>query len=180
MSTDIPESAGEIVEMAKAADQKFCFSCGTVLHHSASSCPKCGAVQPVHHDSAVSPYRPQSSGTSVQPVASSSLPPHHVFCRGCGVPIHETAPTCPKCGAVQRVVASGAGAAAGSGKDRVTAALLAILLGSFGAHRFYLGHIGLGILYLVFFWTWIPGIVGLIEGIIYLTQSDNEFKSKYN
>ena len=62
----------------------------------------------------------------------------------------------------------------------MTAALLAILLGSFGAHRFYLGHIGLGILYLVFFWTWIPGIVGLIEGIIYLTQSDNEFKSKYN
>ena len=77
------------------------------------------------------------------------------------------------------MVSSG-GASAGRGKDRVTAALLAILLGSFGVHRFYLGHIGLGILYLVFFWTWIPGIVGLIEGIIYLTQNDNEFKSKYN
>ncbi len=179
MSTEIPETADEIVEKAKAADQKFCFSCGVLLHHSATACPKCGAVQPVHKDMAVSPYRPAEQATSLQPVAAGTLPPHHVFCRGCAAHIHESAPTCPKCGAVQRVNTSGTSVAS-AGKDRVTAALLAILLGSFGAHRFYLGHVGLGFLYLIFFWTWIPGIVGVIEGIIYLTQSDQEFKSKYN
>ncbi|MDD3114217.1 MAG: TM2 domain-containing protein [Anaerovibrio sp.] len=43
--------------------------------------------------------------------------------------------------------------------------LLALFLGGFGAHKFYTGRIGLGILYLVFFWTWIPGIIAAIEAI---------------
>jgi TM2 domain-containing membrane protein YozV len=33
----------------------------------------------------------------------------------------------------------------------------------------------MGILYLVFCWTYIPAVVGLIEGIVYLTQSDEKF-----
>ncbi len=66
-----------------------------------------------------------------------------------------------------------------SGKNRLTAALLAILLGWIGAHHFYLGNTGLGILYLLFCWTGITAIIGLIEGIIYLTQSDEEFASKH-
>lgn len=66
-----------------------------------------------------------------------------------------------------------------SGKTRVSAALFALLLGSFGAHKFYMGDTGLGILYLLFFWTAIPGIIGLIEGIIYLAMSDQDFVRKY-
>jgi TM2 domain-containing membrane protein YozV len=66
-----------------------------------------------------------------------------------------------------------------SGKSRVSAALFAILLGSFGAHKFYMGDTGLGVLYLVFFWTGIPGIVGIIEGILYLTKTDQEFAIQY-
>lgn len=162
--------AGNYPMPVKAADQKFCFSCGVALHHSATSCPKCGAVQPVQQEPMVSPQQPVRN----TPVPGG-LPPHHVYCRGCGQSLHESAPTCPKCGAVQRTASGGAV----SGRDRVTAGLLAILLGSFGAHRFYLGHIGLGFLYLIFFWTWIPGIVGLIEGIIYFTLSDEEFKARY-
>ncbi|PLR75985.1 hypothetical protein CU633_18130 [Bacillus sp. V3-13] len=64
-------------------------------------------------------------------------------------------------------------------KSKVVAGVLGILLGSFGAHKFYLGKIGMGILYLVFSWTGIPGIIGLIEGIIYLVKSDEEFEQKY-
>ena len=41
--------------------------------------------------------------------------------------------------------------------------LLAVLLGSFGAHHFYLKRNGLGIVYLVLFWTGIPAILGIIE-----------------
>ena len=38
-------------------------------------------------------------------------------------------------------------------KDTKIAILLALFLGGLGAHRFYMGQTGLGILYLVFFWT---------------------------
>src|SRR5437899_3226308 len=57
-------------------------------------------------------------------------------------------------------------------KSKIAAGLLAILLGDFGIHKFYLGQVGLGIVYLLFFWTLIPGIIGIVEGIIYLTMSD--------
>jgi TM2 domain-containing membrane protein YozV len=63
--------------------------------------------------------------------------------------------------------------------NKVTAGVLGILLGGFGAHKFYLGQIGMGILYLVFCWTGIPSIIGLIEGIIYLTMQDQDFAQKY-
>lgn len=63
-------------------------------------------------------------------------------------------------------------------KSKVTAGILGILLGGFGAHYFYLGKPGWGILYLVLCWTYIPGICGLIEGIMMLTQSDEEFNIK--
>ncbi len=48
-------------------------------------------------------------------------------------------------------------------KDEVLGVLLAFFLGSFGLHHFYLKQNGLGILYLLFFWTGIPGLLGFIE-----------------
>jgi TM2 domain-containing membrane protein YozV len=48
-------------------------------------------------------------------------------------------------------------------RDEVVGVLLALLLGCFGVHHFYLGRTGLGILYLCFFWTGIPAILGFIE-----------------
>ncbi len=92
---DIQSSNNRHPVQSKAADQKYCFSCGNALHHSATNCPKCGAVQPVHVESPVSPYQPLRS-----PPQPNALPQHHVYCRGCGLAIHESAPTCPKCGAV--------------------------------------------------------------------------------
>jgi len=65
-------------------------------------------------------------------------------------------------------------------KNKVAAGVLAILLGGLGIHKFYLGKLGQGILYLIFSWTGIPSIIGLIEGILYLIQTDEEFNAKYN
>jgi TM2 domain-containing membrane protein YozV len=65
-------------------------------------------------------------------------------------------------------------------KNRIAAALFAILLGGFGVHKFYLGKIAQGVVYLIFFWLLIPCIIGLIEGIVYLSMSDMEFNRKYN
>ena len=64
-------------------------------------------------------------------------------------------------------------------KNRIVAALLAFFLGGFGAHKFYLGQIGWGVAYLLFCWTFIPSIVALIEFIIYLCTSDEDFARKY-
>jgi TM2 domain-containing membrane protein YozV len=48
-------------------------------------------------------------------------------------------------------------------RDEVVGILLALFLGSFGVHHFYLRRTGIGILYVCFFWTGIPALLGLIE-----------------
>ncbi len=62
---------------------------------------------------------------------------------------------------------------------KVVAGILAILLGSLGVHKFYLGYTTPGIIQLVLGLCGIGGIIGLIEGIIYLTKSDEDFVSTY-
>lgn len=103
------------------------------------------------------------------------------FCQECGAIIRAKAEICPKCGVRQAdAVRYGDGlAVTPSGKSKVAAALFAILLGGLGIHKFYLGRVGWGILYILFCWTLIPAILGLIEGIIYLTMSDEAFARKY-
>jgi TM2 domain-containing membrane protein YozV len=48
-------------------------------------------------------------------------------------------------------------------RDEVVGILLALFLGTFGIHHFYLRRTGLGVLYCLFFWTGIPAILGFIE-----------------
>ncbi len=48
-------------------------------------------------------------------------------------------------------------------KDEVVGVLLALFLGTFGAHHFYLRRTGLGVLYCLLFWTGIPTVVSFIE-----------------
>lgn len=65
-------------------------------------------------------------------------------------------------------------------KNRIAAALFALFLGAFGAHKFYLGKIGQGFLYLIFCWTLIPGVIAFIEFILYIVMSDEAFAEKYS
>lgn len=65
-------------------------------------------------------------------------------------------------------------------RSRSTAAVLAILFGGIGIHKFYLGKPMQGLLYIFFSWTFIPLIIGIIEGIIFLTMSDKSFENKYS
>lgn len=70
----------------------------------------------------------------------------------------------------------------GSGKSRVTAGVLGILLGGLGVQFFYLGRTGLGILVLVLALSsalTIPAAIGLVHGILLLCMSDEEFTRKY-
>ncbi|MBH9537529.1 TM2 domain-containing protein [Novosphingopyxis sp. YJ-S2-01] len=97
-----------------------------------------------------------------------------VHCRECGSNIARTASTCPHCGGRQSV-----GKSSGF-KSKTTAILLALFLGGIGAHRFYLGNVGLGLLYLVFCWTFIPAIVAFGEMIYFLTISEEDFAERYS
>ncbi|WP_207205230.1 TM2 domain-containing protein [Methanolobus psychrotolerans] len=105
----------------------------------------------------------------------STIDDNKKFCTKCGAVILKEAEICPRCGVRQPHTYSGRGR-----KDKTAAALLAIFLGGLGAHKFYLNNSGAGLLYLCFFWTYIPSLLGLIEGIIYLTMSNEEFDRKYN
>lgn len=98
------------------------------------------------------------------------------FCSECGEVIKLKAEICPKCGVRQM---PHPGSMAGEGKNRIAAVLFAFFLGGLGIHKFYLGRVGWGILYLLFCWSFIPAIIGFIEGIIYLTMTDNAFHAKY-
>jgi TM2 domain-containing membrane protein YozV len=67
-----------------------------------------------------------------------------------------------------------------SGK-RMTAGILALipLTGSLGIHKFYLGYTTPGIIQLLLGCCGVGGIIALIEGIIYLTKTDQEFDNTY-
>ena len=71
---------------------------------------------------------------------------------------------------------------AGRGKDKTTAGILGILLGGFGVHQFYLGSVGTGVILIVatLVTCGIGAILGLVEGILLLTMSDEDFNKRYN
>lgn len=80
-------------------------------------------------------------------------------------------------------------------EKKVVAGILGILFGSFGVHKFVLGYTTEGLIMLgvtavtwglaiiscglLFFLPIIPSIIGLVEGIMYLTKSDEEFAQTY-
>ena len=63
-------------------------------------------------------------------------------------------------------------------KSKPTAILLALFLGGFGAHKFYMGHWGWGIIYIATCWLWIPFIVALLEAVRYIFLTDEQFAEK--
>jgi TM2 domain-containing membrane protein YozV len=77
-------------------------------------------------------------------------------------------------------------------KNKTAAGLLAIFLGGLGIHKFYLGYTWPGLIYLLcntvgLLVTWVLlftpnfvlGVMALVEGIIYLTKTDEEFEQTY-
>ncbi len=65
-------------------------------------------------------------------------------------------------------------------KHRSVAVLLAIFLGSFGAHRFYLRRPFSGVLHLLFFWTGIPAVLSIISAFYMALMSQARFDQKHN
>ena len=68
-------------------------------------------------------------------------------------------------------------------KSKVAAGLLALFIGGFGIHKFYLGYIGAGFIHIILTFTIIGipvnWVITLIEAIIYFTKSDEDFYQTY-
>ena len=106
-------------------------------------------------------------------------------CEDCGTPLRgewAARGRCSECVGREGQVRSGSANAAPVAirhKSRGTAVFLALVLGGIGAHKFYVDKPGMGFLYLIFAWTFIPALVGLLEAIQYLVLSDAAFQRKY-
>ena len=116
------------------------------------------------------------------------------YCTKCGAVNDDTAQYCNTCQAPLSQVsgyqpmqsvnqgAQGMTDYKAMGADKkIIAGICGILLGGFGVHKFILGYTTEGIIQIVitFVTCGIGSIVGLVEGIIYLTKSDEEFVQTY-
>ena len=130
----------------------YCRNCGQQVDDRAVACPKCGV-----------PPRLEKK-----------------FCPHCGAATQPNQVLCIQCGG--SLLPRGPGA-----RNRLVAGVLAILLGFLGIHKFYLGYTKQGLIMLLgtLFGALIKigpivmGIIGLIEGILYLVKSDEDFYATY-
>jgi TM2 domain-containing membrane protein YozV len=117
------------------------------------------------------------------------------YCTKCGAVNDDTATYCVNCQSpltpvsgyqpMQSVNQNPSGPMAdwkSQGADKkIVAGLCGILLGGFGVHKFILGYTTEGIIQIVitFVTCGLGSVVGLVEGIIYLTKSDEDFVRTY-
>lgn len=143
---------------------KNCPYCGAPIETSAMDCKYCGAKIPVTPPPQAAP-QPQYAPPQPQyaPPQYAPPPPYGAPPYGYAPPQYGPPPFDPRM----------------NPKSKTAAGLLAIFLGGIGVHKFYLGSVGAGIAYLLFCWTCIPAIIGLVEGIIYLTSTEENFYYKY-
>lgn len=144
----------------------YCRSCNTQLADGAIACTNCGKA-PLNGEA---------------------------FCQNCGNATVAGAVACPSCGhSLTQGIVPGVGPI--TAQSRVVIAICAIFLGSLGIHKFLLGYNHEGIIMLVV--TLVGGaaapftcgltalapaamsIAGLIEGITYLTKTDDQFNAMY-
>lgn len=176
--------------------QRICSQCGAPVDPNAQSCKYCGevlapvmnqpapqaaqppqaaprqqAVQPPRYVQPQQPVYPPQYAQPQQPV----YPPQYAQPQQPVYPAQYAQPQQP----VYPAQYAQPQQAQRKAKSKTTAGILAIFLGGIGVHKFYLNRPWLGILYLLLCWTYVPAVVGLIEGIIYLASSDQKFYEKY-
>lgn len=105
------------------------------------------------------------------------------YCTNCGSKLNENAAVCLKCGvgvngaSTHQSVQINMGGDVANGKvsvNKLVYCILAFFLGGIGIHKFYAGRIGSGVLYLIFFWTFIPSIIAFIEFIIGICKQPDQ------
>jgi len=136
----------------------YCRNCGKELDAQAAACTQCG----------------------VAPMTGKK------FCHNCGKETNEAAVVCVSCGVA---LGPAKGVAVAGAEKKMPAGICGILLGALGIHKFILGYNMEGVIMLLvsiiggIFTCGIAStavwIIGLVEGIIYLTKSDEDFVKTY-
>jgi TM2 domain-containing membrane protein YozV len=153
-------------------------------------CPKCSESITVADDRVGEIHECPNCGTTVEihDLPASSLPDSTKYCHECGASIRKKASICPECGVRQpdvRRKRSGDPVLREANGKKMAAGLCGIFLGAFGIHKYILGMNKAGTLMLLVtvlscgIGYAVTHIIGLIEGIIYLTKSDEEFYELY-
>ena len=136
----------------------YCRNCANQLDDRAIACTKCGV-------------NPRDG---------------NAFCQNCGKPTVSNAVICTSCG----VSLARAGQVSDPrASNKIPAGICGIVLGCLGIHKFILGYTTAGIIMLLVsivggiitcgLSLYAMALIGLIEGIIYLTKSDEEFVRTY-
>ena len=153
-----------------------CIHCGQETYDGASFCPNCGAPLP-HNEQSDFQNGSGNSSYSYGPGPGFEAGNRSYQAPGAGYqdPRAGYDPNAYNYAPQQKV----------GQKDKLVAGLLAILLGSLGIHKFYLGYTGTGVLMLLVsiltlgLGAVVMEIIGIIEGILYLSKSDYEFYQTY-
>ncbi len=67
-----------------------------------------------------------------------------------------------------------------NGRNRIIAVILAFVLGWIGGYKFYLGQWVQGLAFVLFCWSGLPFIFGIVEGVMMLAMTDEQFNAKFN
>jgi TM2 domain-containing membrane protein YozV/ribosomal protein L40E len=121
------------------------------------------------------------------PVATSTGQPAQgpdgwKFCPQCGAILRINAEMCTRCGVLQPRAKACVLPSGRSERNRIVAALMAIFLGTVGAHKFYIGDSTAGRRYIVLSLMSlgiVPGILGILDGIHYITMTDQAFAEEF-
>lgn len=162
-------------------------------------CPSCGVKLTLDDDRAGKTLEcPRCNATMSVPIPAepdpapfASPPTSTKFCPECGKSIRKKAVICPECGVEQPTDYDSRGAdrrdpaVQNANGKKLAAGLCGIFIGGLGIHKFVLGFNKPGLIMLLVsilscgIGYPIIHIIGLIEGIIYLTKSDVDFNEIY-
>ena len=93
-----------------------------------------------------------------------------MFCKNCAKKISDEAESCPFCGQPFKKVYES------KPKSKWVAFWLCFCLGGIGIHRYYSGKIASGVLFSLFFWTYIPVIISIVDLIVIGVKSQEDYQ----
>lgn len=138
----------------------ICPQCGAGLDPMATECMYCGVKitpaypqQPMYQQQPMYPQQSYAQPVIIQQVYQQPMYPNGVVPPYTRTGINPSWPI----------------------KSKVVAGLLALFLGGIGVHKFYLGNVGTGIIYLLLCWTGIPAVIAFFEAIGYFCSNDMNF-----
>jgi TM2 domain-containing membrane protein YozV/predicted RNA-binding Zn-ribbon protein involved in translation (DUF1610 family) len=148
-----------------------CPLCGEQFVAGKNGAPSSGMAQPVEAYAEREASRPKQAGEK--------------YCHECGAIIRAKAVVCPECGVAQGSADDDDAPHSDVSGKKIAAGICAIILGGFGVHKFILGLTTPGIIMLLVsilscgIGYPVMHLIGIVEGVIYLTASDRKFYQTY-